>query len=82
MSEITDIVLPVLQKLQAEISAIRASLNEVRVTQLEQAEKLDDLNGYVTGALGYIGRHEIDLVEMKRAMKELATERSPTPPRS
>ncbi|MBT9291468.1 hypothetical protein [Prosthecodimorpha staleyi] len=79
MSEVTDVVLPVLQKIQAEISSMRASLNEVRVTQVEQSEKLDDLSRYFTVMFGYVSRHEIDVDEIRKRLKAVEAKLSPPP---
>ena len=79
MSEVTDVVLPVLQKIQAEISSMRASLNEVRVTQVEQSEKLDELSRYFTVMFGHVSRHEIDIDEMRKRLKAVEAKLSPPP---
>ncbi|KPL51343.1 hypothetical protein ABB55_03135 [Prosthecomicrobium hirschii] len=83
MSEVTDVILPVLQKIQADLANFRretkAELVEVKEMLLEQGDKVDVLNSYVTVSLGHVSRHEIDIDEIRKRLTAVEAKLPPPP---
>jgi hypothetical protein len=69
MSEVTDLVMPVLQKIQQDMSDMRrgleAKINDIAERQVEQGEALDDLKRYVTFHMGFTMQHASDISYIK-----------------
>ncbi|MBV8564452.1 MAG: hypothetical protein JO273_03240 [Methylobacteriaceae bacterium] len=64
MSEINDLVLPVLKKIQSDLSEVKIDLGEVK-------QKLDTVEGYVTYHMGITFQHKADLEAMQRDIADL-----------
>lgn len=75
MSEVTDMVMPILRKIQDEIAGTRRSLeakiNDVGETTLKVAERLDKVEAYLTYSLGTISRQGVDLEELVAWKREV-----------
>lgn len=65
MSEVTDLVMPVLQKIQQELSSLRGKVDDIAERQVEQGETLDDLKRYVTFHMGITMQHASDISDIK-----------------
>lgn len=65
MSEVTDLVMPILQKIQQELSSLRGKVDDIAERQLEQGEALDDLKRYVTFHMGFTMQHASDISDIK-----------------
>ena len=65
MSEVTDLVMPVLRKIQNELASLRAKVNDVAETTLRSEQRLEALETYTTYDLGMIGRHAVELEEVR-----------------
>ena len=73
MSEVTDLVMPVLQKIQQEMSSLRSKVDDIAERQLEQGEALDDLKRYVTFHMGITMQHASDISDIKAKFIKIET---------
>ena len=65
MSEITDVVLPILQRIQADISDLKREVSGL-------TERMDKIESYVTYSLGVISQNKADLDRQGRSLLEIA----------
>ncbi len=65
MSEVTDLVMPILQKIQQELWSLRGKVDDIAERQVEQGEALDDLKRYVTFHMGFTMQHASDISDIK-----------------
>ena len=72
MSEIKDMVMPVLQRLQADVSGIKSTLAEQSARFNELGEKFDALSGYITYQMGMTTQGQSDIQELQKQYKDLA----------
>ena len=73
MSEVTDLIMPVLQKLQQEMVGLRAKVDDIAERQLEQGETLDDMKRYMTFHMGVTMQHSSDIADIKTRMTAIET---------
>ena len=59
MSEIHDLVMPILQKIQTDLTRLDGKIDNVAEEQLRQGEKLDVIEHYMIFHMGLKGRFEI-----------------------
>jgi hypothetical protein len=75
MSEVTDLVMPILQRIQQDLSDTRkgleAKINDVSEKQLEQGETLEELKRYMTFHMGFTMRHASDIQDIKTRLTAL-----------
>jgi hypothetical protein len=75
MSEVTDLLMPILQTIQQDSSDTRrgleAKINDVAERQLEQSEKIDDLTHYMKLHMGVTMQHSLDISQLKSRMTVL-----------
>lgn len=71
MSEVKDIVLPILQKMQTDMGALRGKVDGISENVLDVKEKLGSVEGLMTWHLGLTseGRHAIE--ELQKSLKAL-----------
>ena len=65
MSEVTDVVLPILQRIQADVADIKREVNTL-------TERMDKIESYVTYSLGVISQNKADLDRQGRSLLEIA----------
>ena len=69
MSEVTDLVMPVLQKIQGELAEVKRDLAEVKRVQAERFEQIDnrfeDMEIYLAYATGIETQNKQDLRKVK-----------------
>ena len=70
MPEPTDAVLPILQRIQSDLSDARRSLeakiNNVAEMTLHNSEKLEAIEGYVTYQMGMTTQNQADVEALKK----------------
>jgi predicted nuclease with TOPRIM domain len=71
MSEVTDLVMPVLQKIGAEQSSMKSMLADHSAKLNEVGETLEALSGYNTCQMGLTSRNQSDIKELQGQVKEL-----------
>jgi hypothetical protein len=75
MSEVTDLVLPILQKIQKDLSDTRtgleAKINDIAERQLEQREMLEEMKGFMTFHMGITMQHMSDIADIKKRVTVL-----------
>ena len=59
MAEPTDTILPILQRIQTDIAALRKSF-------AAQEEKLREMNGYLSFNLGITARHTFEIEDLRK----------------
>ena len=76
MSEIKDMVMPVLQRLQADTAEFRRETKSVLSDHSakfnELGEKFDALSGYITYQMGMTTQGQSDIQELQKQYKDLA----------
>ena len=65
MSEVTDVVLPILQRIQADVADVKREVNGL-------TERMDKIESYVTYSLGVISQNKADLDRQGRSLLEIA----------
>ena len=75
MSEVTDLVMPVLQKIQQDMQDMRRGV-EGRISGLSDkmdglASRMDAFEGYFTYTMGLTSRNTADIEVVREEMKEL-----------
>ena len=70
MPELTDAVLPILQRIQSDLADARQSLeakvNNVAEMTLHNSEKLEAIEGYVTYQMGMTTQNQADVEALKK----------------
>jgi hypothetical protein len=74
MTEITDLVMPILKKLQANMSALEARSVDISEKVLENSEKIDDMKNYLTYHMGVTLQHKHDNDQHKLSIDDLKDE--------
>jgi hypothetical protein len=73
MSEVTDLVLPILQKVQTDLAEMKRDLAEVKRVQAEHGQRFEDLEIYLAYATGLASQSKADVRSVKseiRAIKQ------------
>jgi len=76
MSEVTDPIMPILQKIQqdivdmrrgleARIGGVDAKASDITERQLEHGKKIDELRHYMTLHMGVTMQHSLEFSELK-----------------
>lgn len=71
MAEPTDVIVPILQRIQGDVAEVRRDVAEVKRAQEEHGEKLDAIEGYLTYQLGITSRHDADVEALKEQIAEV-----------
>jgi hypothetical protein len=77
MSEIKDMVMPLLQKMQTEAAEFwretKSVLGDHSARLNELNEKFDNLSGYITYQMGMTARNGVDIEDVRKQLKDLST---------
>jgi hypothetical protein len=74
VSEMTDLVMPVLEEIQAElagVSDLRADLRDIKTMLLDSREATERLNGYMQVAFGQLGLNAADIEIIRGELKAM-----------
>ena len=71
MSEIKDLILPILQRMQGDLSELRRDVTGVRQTLAEHTQKLDELEIYMAYETGLGTQNKADLQAIKKTIKAM-----------
>lgn len=71
MSEVTDLLMPVLRKIQSDLAELRGEISEVRGDVRGIAERMDAFEGYFTYTMGLTSRNTADIEAVREDMKEM-----------
>ncbi|TBW39036.1 hypothetical protein EYW49_07860 [Siculibacillus lacustris] len=71
MSEISDVVLPILQRIQADVGKVRADVTELKGDVRDQREILEQVKGYVTFTVGLHGENRADIQAIQTEITDL-----------
>jgi methyl-accepting chemotaxis protein len=72
MSEITDVVVPILQRIQAELSELKRKVEGMETLVEAMSDRMDKIESYVTYSLGLISQNKADLDRQGRSLLEIA----------
>ncbi|WP_407051076.1 hypothetical protein [Methyloraptor flagellatus] len=78
MSEVTDLVMPVLKRVQSDIADIRTSQQGLETKVDRLAERMDVIEGSFTSTMGITAQHKIDIATLQAQVKELTARMPPT----
>ena len=78
MSEVTDLIMPVLKRVQADISDIKTSQRGLETKVDRLVERMDAFEGYFTYTMGVTAQHKVDIAVLQSQVKELMA-RLPSP---
>jgi hypothetical protein len=73
MAEPTDVIVPILQRLQADLAAQGRKIDAIHDTLAEHGKALDKLQRHVIFHLGITTSHTADIEEISRRMEALET---------
>ena len=71
MSEVTDIVVPILQRIQTEIGELRRKVDKLETLVEAMSDNMDKVESYVTYSLGLISQNKADLDRQGRSLLEI-----------
>ena len=71
MSEITDVVLPILQKIQADIAGLKTDVSDRKGDTQDSREILERMQGYVTFTVGLHGENRADIQAIQTEILDL-----------
>jgi hypothetical protein len=71
MAEPTDAILPMLQRIQADIAALTRKVEAQGEVLAQHSEKLDAIEGYLTYQLGISSRTVADVEKLKKDILEI-----------
>jgi hypothetical protein len=71
MSEVTDLIMPDLCKMQSDLAEVRGDVTEVRGDVRGIAERMDAFDGYFTYTMGLTARDTADIEAVREDMKEM-----------
>ena len=72
MSEVTDIVVPILQRLKTDVGDLKRNSDKLEALVEAMADRLDKIESYVTYSLGLISQNKADLDRQGRSLLEVA----------
>lgn len=71
MSEITDVVLPILQRIQADIAGLKSDVTDLKGDTQDSREILERMQGYVTFTVGLHGENRADIQAIQSEITDL-----------
>lgn len=75
MPEPTDVIVPILQRIQADLADTKRDigrrLDSLDATLAHHGEKLDAIEGYITYGLGLTSRNAADIEALKADLEDL-----------
>ena len=78
MSEVTDLIMPVLQSIQTRLGAIERDVASIKQTVEEHSAKFDDLEIYSAYETGLETQNRIDIKRLRSRIKTVE-DRQPRP---
>jgi peptidoglycan hydrolase CwlO-like protein len=72
MSEITDLVMPILRRIQAEIGELKRDIGELKRKVDALENRMDKIESYITYSLGLISQNKADIDRQGRSLLEPA----------
>jgi chromosome segregation ATPase len=71
MSEISDMVVPMLQSIQTEQRALRARVDGIAENVAEMKDELDAIKGYMTYQMGLTTQHQSNIDDIRKEIADL-----------
>ncbi len=77
MSELTDLLMPILQKIQHDLSdthrGLESKIDDIAERQLEQGEVLEDMKRYMTFHMSVTVQNSSDISDIKTRLTAIET---------
>ncbi len=71
MSEIKDMVMPMLKSIQSEQRAMRARVDGIAENVAESKDDLDTIKGYITYHMGLTTQNQSDISDLRKDVSDL-----------
>ena len=71
MSEIRDMVVPLLQNIQAEQKALRARVDGIAENVVELKDEFDTIKGYITYQMGLTSQQQVQIEDIRKDIADL-----------
>ena len=71
MSEVTDIIVPILQRLQTDVGDLKRKSDKLETLIEAMSSQLDKVESYVTYSLGLISQNKADVDRLGRSVLEV-----------
>lgn len=71
MSEVTDIILPIVQRIQTEIGELKRKSDKLETLVEAMSGNMEKIESYVTYSLGLISQNKADLDRQGRSLLEI-----------
>jgi hypothetical protein len=72
MSEVTDIIVPILQRIQGDIGELKRKVDSLEAVVRAMSDRMDKIESYVTYSLGLISQNKADIDRHGRSLLEIA----------
>jgi chromosome segregation ATPase len=71
MSEVKDLVMPFLQRMQADLADVKRDLTEMKKVQAEHTEKFEEIEIYLAYATGLASQNKADVQSVKAEIRTI-----------
>lgn len=71
MAEPADVIVPILQRIQADIGRLDRKVDQANETLVHHSEKLEAIEGYLTYGLGLTARNSADIETLKSEIDDI-----------
>ena len=71
MSEVKDLVMPVLQRMQADLADVKRDLDEVKRVQAEHTGRFEEIEIYLAYATGLASQNKADVRSVKSEIRTI-----------
>ncbi len=71
MSEVTDVVLPILQRIQADVADVKRDVGEMKATLAEHTDKFEEIEIYLAYATGLASQNKADARSIKSEIRTI-----------
>ena len=71
MSEVTDLVMPILQRMQSDLADVKRDVASIKTTLSHHTEKFEELEIYTAYETGLGTQNKADLLAIKKTIKSV-----------
>jgi septal ring factor EnvC (AmiA/AmiB activator) len=71
MSEVTDLLMPILQKIQADLAEVKRDLAQVKDVQEDHSQRFEDMEIYLAYATGLASQSKADSKSVKSEIRKI-----------
>ena len=66
MAESTDVILPILQRIQSDVADLKRDVADLKQGMADVNTKLSEMNGYLSFNLGITSRHSFEIDAIRK----------------